>query len=40
VTQILLCFDPEIRDHWPELQDTEIEALRHLLAMHDAERQQ
>jgi hypothetical protein len=40
VNQILLAFDPEIRDHWPELQDAEVEALRHLLAMHDAERQQ
>ncbi len=40
LTQILLCFDPEIRDRWPELQDAEVDALRQLLAMHDAERQQ
>jgi hypothetical protein len=40
VNQILLAFDQEIRDHWPELQDAEVEALRHLLAMHDMDRQQ
>jgi len=39
VIQILLAFDPEIRDRWPEIQDAEVAELRRLLATGDVERQ-
>lgn len=40
VIQVLLAFDPEVRDHWPEIQDAEVAELRRLLATGDVERQQ
>ena len=40
VIQVLLAFDPEIRDRWPELQDVETDALRRLLVRSDVEGQQ
>jgi hypothetical protein len=40
VIQVLLAFDPEIRDRWPEIQDAEVAELRRLLAVGDVERQQ
>jgi|GEM_PF-3116332 len=39
VIQILLAFDPEIRDRWLEIQDAEVAELRRLLATGDVERQ-